>query len=87
MCLNNVSDTRTWLCGMQISGSTFSSVGHVLYQDPSNITSCNGVYGYSGMNVCDDVIEIPINTSYYTQLLTVSTANYLTLCEVQVYAG
>ena len=72
---------------MEITGATFSVPGHILYKDPTNITACNGVYGYSGQSPCDDVIEIPINTSYYIQLLTISTASYLTLCEVQVFAG
>jgi len=72
---------------MEITGAALSGFGDTLYKDPTNITACNGVYGYSGLNVCDDVIEIPINTSYYTQLLTISTASYLTLCEVEVFAG
>jgi len=66
---------------------TFSGPGHIIYKDTTNLTLCNGVYGYSGQSPCDDVIEIPIATSYYTQLLTISTASYLTMCEVQVFAG
>jgi len=78
----NILDDRTRLSGMEITGPE-----HVLYKDRTNITACNGVYGYSGQSPCDDVLEIPINTSYYTQLLTISTVSYLTLCEVEVYAG
>jgi len=83
----NILDDRARLSGMEITGAAFSGPSGILYKDPTNITACNGVYGYSGQSPCDDVIEIPINTSYYAQFLTITTASFLTLCEVQIFAG
>jgi len=45
----------------------------------------------NGTSVCDDVILIPVNSGTEVQFVQISKIsnydNYLTLCEVQVFAG
>jgi len=42
----------------------------------------------TGTSVCDDVILIPINSGTEVQFVEISVYNnFLTLCEVQVFAG
>jgi len=42
----------------------------------------------NGTSVCDDVILIPVNSGTDVQFVNISVYNsYLTLCEVQVFAG
>ena len=41
-----------------------------------------------GPSVCDDVIQIPVNSGTDVQVVQISVYNnFLTLCEVQVFAG
>jgi len=41
-----------------------------------------------GSSVCDDVIQIPVNSGTDVQVVQISVYNnFLTLCEVQVFAG
>jgi len=59
-----------------------------LYQDTSpKTTLCDGYYSVSGTSVCGDVIELPINSKQLVQTVNISTASYLTLCEVEIFAG
>ena len=42
----------------------------------------------NGTSVCDDVILIPVNSGTEVQFVQISVYNnFLTLCEVQVFAG
>jgi len=60
----------------------------VLYQDKSNITACTKiVYGAEGRSPCDDALLIPISNTILFQFIKISVANYLQLCEVQIFAG
>ena len=80
-------DIRARLSGMEIDGNTMSSDGFVLlYRDTSNITSCP-MYGMEGTSPCDDVLLIPIISTQLFQFIKISVANYLQLCEVQIFAG
>jgi len=75
------TDERTRLSGMQIKGD-----GHFIYEDPPpKITWCSS-YPPEGMDVCSDVIRIPLNGTSVRKL-KMSTYDYLTLCEVQVFGG
>ena len=65
---------------MEIEGD-----GHLIYKDPSQKTKCSS-YPPNGTDVCSDVILIQLNRTSVRQL-TISTENYLTLCEVQVFGG
>ena len=58
-----------------------------LYRDPSGITSCNGPYPLEGTSVCSDVITLAITNTQLVRFITISTTNYLNMCEVQVFAG
>ena len=77
----SLTDDRTRLSGMQIKGD-----GHLIYEDRSQKTSCYFLYPLEGTDVCSDVIRIPLNGTSVRNL-TISTNNYLTLCEVQVFGG
>ena len=57
-----------------------------LYQDAGTETSCNS-YTNVGTSICADVIQIPINNTQQFQLVKISTSDYLTLCEVEIFAG
>jgi len=82
---------RTRLSGMIIKGSNSARDQETqLYQDPLHapvITDCNGYYPESGTSVCSDVIDISVNNDLHVRHIIISTANYLNLCEVEVYAG
>jgi len=65
---------------MQIKGD-----GHLIYQDPHPKNKCLS-YPQEGTDVCSAVIRIPLS-GQSVQKLTISTDDYLTLCEVQVFAG
>ena len=60
--------------------------GREIYKDSSNKQECQKNYPSEGADVCSDVIRIAINREP-VQELTISTNNYLTLCEVQVFGG
>lgn len=60
---------------------------NLLYQDGSSISNCTGMYGTEGTSPCDDVLLIPINNTQLFQYIKISVANYLQLCEVQIFAG
>jgi len=66
-------------------GLTKDGVFTRLYQDASNAESCNAYRDY-GDNVCDDVILIPITSQQKVRYLKIS-AKWVTVCEVQVFAG
>ena len=54
----------------------------------SNTAACNeSMYGTEGTSPCDDVLLIPINNTILFQFIKISVANYLQLCEVQIFAG
>ena len=74
---------------MKIEGRTRSEDTFVLlYQDTSTITACTeGMYGDEGTSPCDDVLLIPISNTILFQFIKISVANYLELCEVQIFAG
>jgi len=80
---------RARLSGMWIAGKTNLDGGFVLlYTDTSNITKCtSSMSGTNGTSPCDDVLVIPINNMHLLQFIKISVANYLQLCEVQVFAG
>jgi len=59
----------------------------VLYQDGSSILDCSGIYGTEGTSPCDDVLIIPISNTQLSQYIRIAVANYLQLCEVQIFAG
>ena len=74
---------------MQIDGYTSHGGAYVrLYQDDGSKTTCgSNDYGDRGTNICGDILMIPITNTGVFSILRISTANYLTLCEVQVFAG
>ena len=74
---------------MQIQGRTNTKDNFVLmYKDASNIAACNeSMYGTEGTSPCDDVLLIPIRNTILFQFIKISVANYLQLCEVQIFAG
>jgi len=79
-------DFRTRLNGMLIHGGlTKDGVFTQLYRDTSNAPSCSVFRDY-GDNVCDDVILIPITSQQKVRFLKIS-ATWVTICEVQVFAG
>jgi len=81
-----VLDFRTRLNGMLIHGGlTKDGVFTRLYQDASNAESCS-VYRDYGDSVCDDVILFPITSQQKVRFLKIS-AKWVTVCEVQVFAG
>jgi len=65
---------------MQITGDE-----RLIYEDQSQKTTCS-FYLPEGTDVCSDVIRIPLNRTSVRKL-TISTDDYLTLCEVQVFGG
>jgi len=72
---------------MKITGKESSSGAKVLlYQDLTDITTCTS-FGTEGTHPCDDILLIPINNTQRFQLLEISVEDYLSLCEVLVYAG
>jgi len=77
----SLSDNRHRLSGMVIQGD-----GKDIYTDQSHKTSCPWNSPYSGLDVCSAVIMIPIEYAF-VRYLKISTANFLTLCEVEVYQG
>jgi len=80
---------RARLSGMQIGGYTSPGGSYVsLYKDDGRKTTCGtNDYGDTGTSICGDILLIPITNTGVFSILRISTANYLTLCEVQVFAG
>jgi len=80
---------RTRLSRIIINGSNSARDQETqLYQDPPPlIMGCNGYYPASGTSVCSDVIHIPVSNDLLVRHINISTANYLTLCVVEVFAG
>jgi len=80
---------RTRLSGMIIKGSNSARDQETqLYQDPLPVISdCNGHYPASGTSVCSDVIHLTVENDALVRYINISTANYLNICEVEVFAG
>jgi len=80
--------TRARLSGMLIIGSTSPhGKGTVMHQDVSYVYDCDGKYTNPAYPVCQDIIPIPITSSLSWRYVTISTNNYLMLCEVEVFGG
>jgi len=77
---SSFTDTRSRLSGMQIKGD-----GHLIYEDHSR-KHCHLPFPPEGTDVCSNVIRIPFNATS-VRILNISTDDYLTLCEVQVFGG
>jgi len=75
------SDNRDRLSGMVVQGD-----GRDIYTDHSHKTTCSWNSQHSGLDVCSAVIMIPIEYAF-VRYLNISTVNFLTLCEVEVYEG
>jgi len=75
------TDLRARLSGMIVSGD-----GTDMYRDTSDKQTCPWQYSYAVTDVCNSVIQIQLD---YVPVrhLKIETANYLTLCEVEVYVG
>jgi len=58
----------------------------ILHQDALTKTKCIR-YESQGSDICGDVIDIPVNNTSPFQYVKITTPNYLTLCEVEVFAG
>jgi len=79
---------RARLTGMWIIGTTVTNGSEtLLYQDTSNVRNCSGHYVPSGLSVCSDIMTIPISGHHLVRFVAIYTANFLMLCEVQVFAG
>ena len=74
---------------MSIQGFTQSgTAGFEINNFDSSGPSCTSDNAQlNGTSVCDDVIRIPVNSGTEVQLVQISVNNFLTLCEVQVFAG
>jgi len=86
-CFWMLDQLRTRLNGMLIHGGLIKDgVFTQLYQDTSNVKFCSAYRDY-GDNVCDDVILIPITSQQKVRFFKISANSYLTVCELQVFAG
>jgi len=73
---------------MWIEGKSADGNFMLLYRDTANITKCtSSMYGANDTSPCADVLLIPINNTHHLQFIKIYVANYLQLCEVQVFAG
>ena len=74
---------------MRIDGKTnLQGNFELLYQDGSSISKCTSdMYRTEGTSPCDDVLVIPITSTQLFQYITISVADYLQLCEVQIFGG
>ena len=75
------TEVRARLSGMIISGD-----GTAIYRDLSHIQSCMWHNVYTDTDVCNSVIQIQLDF-VSARIVKIETANYLTLCEVEVYVG
>jgi len=65
-----------------------TNIKETLYQDPGNVTTCGrSNYVGEGTSICDDVLVIPIDSTYLYHIVGIATPDYLNLCEVQVFGG
>jgi len=81
------SGDRARLSGMVINGfSTIDGKKTELHRDKSDIDNCTGQYTNTNYPVCQDIIMIPLSTDE-VRYVKISTTDYLTLCEVEVFAG
>jgi len=72
---------------MTISGrEALGSVDVFFYKDIGNATTCSDAKSF-GSSVCDDVVLITVNSGTEVQYLTIAVNHFLTLCEVQIFAG
>jgi len=79
---------RARLSGMVITGSTSTDgSGRELHRDNSNVENCAGKYTDQRYPACLDIIRIPISSDQSWRYVKISTTDYLTLCEVEVFAG
>jgi len=82
-----LSDARTELSGMLVTGSNNTRKEDVvLYKDTTNLTQCSE-YRSFGDSVCDDVFFISVNRDQHVRYVTISTNTVVTLCEVQIFPG
>ena len=73
---------------MVISGShNTNENGTELHRDQSNVEDCIGIYTNPLFPVCQYIIAIPISSDQSWRYVKISTTDYLTLCEVEVFAG
>jgi len=78
---------RARLSGMVITGSiSADGRGTELYRDSSNVADCTDKYTNPAYPVCQDIITIPVSMDD-VRYVKISTTDYLTLCEVEVFAG
>ncbi|WAR24790.1 SVEP1-like protein [Mya arenaria] len=59
--------------------------GFTLFEDYHVASSCSNSYYERGADVCADVIEIEINPAKQLRLINITTPNFLTLCEVELF--
>ena len=73
---------------MKIQGSN-STDGpfEELYRDAENRLSCVNHYNDIGTSICGNILLINITSTHMFQIVKISTASYLTLCEVEVFGG
>ena len=58
----------------------------ILYEDKTSSHQCSEYREY-GDHVCDDVILVPVNSQQKVRYITISSAAFVMLCEVQIFAG
>jgi len=58
----------------------------LLHHDASTKKTCIS-YASQGSEICGDVIDIPVDNTSPFQYVKITTPDYLTLCEVEVFAG
>ena len=82
-----LEEDRLRLRLMRITGANTPSINEVtLYHDERTTTSCNN-YTPDGTSPCDDVLLIPVSNTQLFRYVKISVPNYLSFCEVLVYAG
>jgi len=80
-------DVRIRLRWMRITGANTPTVNEVeLYHDDGTIESCP-TYGTEGTSPCDDVLLIPVTNTQLFRYVKISVPDYLSICEVMIYAG
>ena len=58
----------------------------LLHEDTSTKKTCIS-YDSQGSAICGDVLDIPVNNMPPFQYVKITTPDYLTLCEVEVFTG
>jgi len=70
------------------SNNTTIATAEQLYIDNGTVSSCGDTnYDLNGTNICGDVLLLPIKKTNPFQFVSITTPHYLTLCEVEVFAG